>query len=130
MKVNNDYIGLIDEVLQQSSLPIVEKEKLREVVTSKIDEFERKFSIGIKVIFSVAILCLFGMSYYFAFNLIEKILAADIDLIGRNLMKATDRSINATTVSVLLAATVTQTGLALYTVTKYLFSSSATAKTP
>lgn len=130
MEVNNDFVGL-SELLDQASLPAAKRSEVEATVTKAIKKVEaraeataeEKAKIKLRVGVSIAILIFFGVSYWFAYEFITKILATENALIAAKLLDAKDRSINGNTVAALIAATVTQTGLALYAVTKYLFGS-------
>lgn len=121
MEFHNDYDAYISEILKKENLS--EDEKL--IIKSKSDEFkhgvERRFDVWMKVLFSIAVVVLFGVSYYYAQQLINSVLTSEIELMKTGIIKASERSINSTTIAALLAATVTQTGLAFLVITKYLF---------
>jgi hypothetical protein len=116
---NSSYVSLVDQILHESDLPEDRKTAARESARA----FEARFSLWTRAIFAVAILGFFAASYLFTYEFIQEILESETALITQKLLDAKDRSINGMTVTALIAATVTQTGLAFYAVTKYLFKS-------
>lgn len=128
MEINNDFAGL-SELLDKANLPSPQKDEVVATVGRALKDVEAraeiKAKIKLRVGVSVAILVFFAASYVFAYQFISEILTTEKALITQKLLDAKDRSINSATVAALIAATVTQTGFALYAVTKYLFGPGA-----
>jgi hypothetical protein len=137
-----EKIKIAQDFYNEKLLPSTEKlildlqipQEKRPLFIAEIESIEKsyseKYSRTMRLIFIIAILVFFSASYFFAYKFIDQILTSEMSLITAKLLEAKDRSINSITVSALIAATVTQTGIAFYAVARYLFRSDAIAKTP
>jgi cbb3-type cytochrome oxidase subunit 3 len=120
MKYSNKYNKFLNNVLLESG---VEKEtaiKISEESSKTLQDMEQT-SFKSKRLYGLIIVCLFLISYALTFYILYRVGKSENDLIRRGFLNAVDRSINGTTISALLAATITQAGLAFYAVTKHLF---------
>lgn len=123
MELLNNQIGLVDEILQDFDVSAEQRQTLKEKIEIEFRRRDHRTMIALKIIFSISIVVFFVASYLFSYYFIDRIVSLETDLISKKLMNPDARSINSLTVSALIAATVTQTGLAFYAVTTHLFGS-------
>lgn len=122
--------GLADQLISDLNVPSNKENEVRSRVIELENRLENKFSRWTRGAFILAIIIFFSGSYLFAYKFINQIIDSEMILISQKLLDAKDRSINSVTVAALIAATVTQTGLAFYAVAKYLFNNKTNSSTP
>ena len=120
MEIYNNYLSAIESVLDESKTTSEEKEK----VLTIFKDYQSNFDKFIKALFAICVVALFAVSYYICYVIVTYVLNAEMDLMQKEILLPIDRSINAITISVLLGATVVQTGAAFFVITKFLFPSS------
>lgn len=122
MELSSQHSQFLDGIITEQ---VIEDQKIREKVKQEIDNeiviTENKLKNRLQWTYAFCILILFLLSFslvasalYFTFN-------AELDLIKSGILKPEDRSINATSISALIASTIAQSGAAFYFVSKKLF---------
>lgn len=94
-------------------------EDISKKISHDVDiEFKRKI---IRSYFWIVIL-IFVISYGAVIYFLKEIFETENCLIRELYLDPKDRSINSTTISIIIAATITQVGAAFFAISKYLFS--------
>lgn len=121
MKSSNEYNRFLNTILVKNGVSGAEAEKIADIASPELVTIENSNNKA-RLIYSISILLLFAASYAAVIYLIHNVFSVETALIREKLLSPSERSINSTTIMAMLAATVTQLGVAFFAVTKSLFS--------
>lgn len=128
MEFHNNYIGLVEEVLNESK-NLSSQDAVKKLEKKVSETISEEVSRRAKYWFAGFVFLVFLISHAAAFLFIYYVFNTENVLIEQGVLSAKDRSITSLTISALIGSSFTEVGAAFYLVARYIFQEQSSKRT-